>query len=155
MTGPDTPAILLGPMWFHGGFERGRLVLHNGWVWFQPGTFVQEGGRIRFEPAPTSHSGFAVPAEQIRAKSPRFTFGCGLRLEVGGQVHRLWLGSARDMAGETDTSGENRGDTILMGNAFTIDKEAREAVKRWRAVLPSASGTTNRIVAAHDPQDGL
>jgi hypothetical protein len=56
MTGPDTPAILM-PIWFYGPVEQGRLVLHNGWVWFQPGTFHQEGGRVRFEPDLTSRSG--------------------------------------------------------------------------------------------------
>lgn len=138
MTELMTPATLLGPMWFSGSIERGRLSLHQGHVWFEPGTLVQrEPGHLWFQHHPTSKNDIVVPVEKVRAKTPWFTWGCGLRLHAltDGYYHvyRFWLGSVRNMAGEVDSSGN----TVTAGNAFTITKEAREAAARWRSALPS------------------
>lgn len=138
MTELMTPATLLGPMWFSGSIERGRLSLHQGHVWFEPGTLVQrEPGHLWFQHHPTSKNDIVVPVEKVRAKTPWFTWGCGLRLHAltDGYYHvyRFWLGSVRNMAGEVDSSGN----TVTAGNAFTITKEAREPAARWRSALPS------------------
>lgn len=106
MTELMTPATLLGPMWFSGSIERGRLSLHQGHVWFESGTLVQrEPGHLWFQHHPTSKNDIVVPVEKVRAKTPWFTWGCGLRLHALADgyyhVYRFWLGSVRNMAGRS------------------------------------------------------
>lgn len=98
MTELMTPATLLGPMWFSGSIERGRLSLHQGHVWFEPGTLVQrEPGHLWFQHHPTSKNDIVVPVERSgpRLHGLRGAADCDSTLSQMGTTTSTDSGSAR------------------------------------------------------------
>jgi hypothetical protein len=116
--GLATPAWLSGRLGPWGSFDPGELSLSEGTV-----AFTSDAHGLVF----------SAPLEDVRARFPKLYFGMGIKLAVGGKAHRLWFVRWRSMRGERTSEGR----TVVVGSKFSVSDigPARDAVRKWRAVL--------------------